>query len=118
MRKIMGLLTFLICLTGASAVYAHPASDIKITFDPDTKTLVAVITHNVSNPQSHYIDKVDIALNGKEIIGQAISRQDNNIDQTVSYHIPDIQGGDVLSVDTDCNKGGKLKKEIKVQSRN
>jgi hypothetical protein len=118
MRKILGVFTFLVCLTGASVVYAHPASDINITFDQNTRMLLAVITHNVGNPENHYIDKVDITLNGNEIIAHAISRQDNNVGQTVSYLIPDAKEGDVIAVDTNCSKGGKLKKEIKVGAKN
>ncbi|MCK9616130.1 MAG: hypothetical protein M0R48_11680 [Candidatus Omnitrophica bacterium] len=95
--------------------YAHPPSDIKINFDPDTKMLNAVISHNTSNPVNHYIKKVDIGLNGKEIIGHLISREDNNETQTVSYLIPDAKAGDILSVEGYCSISGKLKKEITVR---
>jgi hypothetical protein len=65
MRKIA--IAILVCLFSAFylAAYAHPPSDITITYDPASKILRAVIIHNVSNPQNHYIKKVDIALNGK-----------------------------------------------------
>ena len=33
--------------------------------------MLAIIIHNVSNPQAHYIKKVDVSLNGKEILGLA-----------------------------------------------
>lgn len=103
-----------VCLLAAavSTVYAHPPSDITVTFGPGTKLLKAVITHNVNNPQSHYIKKVDISLNGKEIIAQQISGQDNNNNQTVIYYIPDAEAGDSLSVEAYCSISGKLKKEI------
>lgn len=94
--------------------YAHPPSDIKISFDPATKMLHAVIIHNTSNPESHYIKKVDVSLNGKEIIGQEISKQDNNESQTVHYLIPDARQGDVISVEGYCSISGKLDKEVKV----
>jgi len=99
-----------------SAAYAHPPSDIKISFDPATKILVAIITHDVVNPANHYIKKVDVGLDGKEIIGHSISRQDNYASQTVSYLIPDVKNGDTLSVEAYCSVSGKLKKEITVQS--
>jgi desulfoferrodoxin (superoxide reductase-like protein) len=78
--------------------------------------LQAVITHNVNDPLNHYIRKVDIGLNGKEIIEQRISRQDNPESQTVHYLIPDVKNGDVLSVEGYCNISGKLKKEITVKN--
>ena len=89
MRKIALFAAFLIFFAVTSTAYAHPPSDIKITFDPMTNILTAVIAHNTSNPSNHYIKKVDIGLNGKEIIEHTISRQDNNAEQTVSYRIPD-----------------------------
>jgi len=94
--------------------YAHPPSDIDISYNPVTRMLTAVITHNVNDPQSHYIKKVDIGLNGQEIIEQNISRQDNDITQTISYRISDAKPGDILSVEAYCSISGTLKKEIRV----
>ena len=98
----------------SSTAYAHPPSDIKITYNSKAKILTAVIMHNVSDVEKHFINKVDVTLNGKEIIEQSISQQDNNISQTVSYLIPDAKYGDTLSVEGYCNISGKLKKEITV----
>lgn len=99
----------------SSTAYAHPPSEIKLSFDPATKILTAVITHRVANPLNHYIKKVDVAWNGKEIIEQKISRQDNFATQAVSYLVPDAQSGDTLSVEGYCSISGKLAKEIIVQ---
>ena len=116
MRKVAAYLVFLAVFMIASIAYAHPPSDIKITFDLKTKVLQAIIVHNTSNPAYHYISKVDVGLNGKEIIEHRIPREDNNETQTVSYLIPDVKGGDVLSVEGHCSISGKLKKEITVNT--
>ena len=115
MKRIAAFLVFFTFFMAVSVVYAHPPSDIKITFDPKTKMLQAVIVHSTSNPLSHYIKKVDVGLNGREIIEHSISREDNNQTQTVSYFIPDVKDGDILSVEAYCNISGKLKKEIAVK---
>ncbi|MCK9573552.1 MAG: hypothetical protein M0R20_04010 [Candidatus Omnitrophica bacterium] len=115
MRKTAVLL-IIVTLFTIGLVYAHPPSDIKITFSPDTKMLNAAIYHNTSNPVSHHIKKVDIGLNGKEIIEHHISRQDNNEIQSVAYLVPDAKDGDVLSVEGYCSISGKLKKEVTVKS--
>ena len=115
MKRIAAFLVFLTFFMAASIAYAHPPSDIKITFDPKTKILQAVIVHNTKNPISHYIKKVDVSLNGKEIIEHTISREDNNETQTVSYLIPDAKNGDILSVEGHCSISGKLKKDITVR---
>ncbi len=116
MKKTVSVILVCFFILSVSLVYAHPPSNITITFDSKTKMLTAVITHQVSNPATHYIYKVDVGLNGKEIISQQISRQDNNNAQTVSYFIPDAKPGDSLSVEGYCNISGKLEKEISVAS--
>jgi desulfoferrodoxin (superoxide reductase-like protein) len=103
----------LFCVT---SVYAHPPADINIKFDSASKIITAVITHNTANPANHYIAKVDVGLNGKEIISQEISLQDNADNQTVSYLIPDAKKGDVLSVEAYCSISGKLKEEITIDN--
>ena len=115
MKRLVTLLVFLIFSVSVSTAYAHPPSDIKINFDASTKMLHAVILHNVSNPLKHYIKKVDVALNGGKIIEHSISRQDNNDSQTVTYLIPDVKDGDVLSVEGYCSISGTLTKEITVK---
>ncbi len=112
MKKIVLLLIGL--LLASTAAFAHPPSDIKIQFDDNTKTLTAVIKHPVSNPQSHFIKKVDIGLNGKEVQMLPFAKQDNNATQAVKITIPEAKKGDVLSVEGYCNLGGRLEKEIKV----
>lgn len=98
----------------ASSAFAHPPSDIKITFDPVTQIFRAVIYHNTSNPKTHYIKKVGMGLNGKAILSQEISREDNATTQTVSYRIPDANPDDMISVEAYCSISGSLTKKIQV----
>jgi len=112
MKKLIFFFLFFSFLSSFS--YAHPPSDIIITYDSQSKVLKAEIVHNVSNPQTHYISKVNISLNGKEIIEHKISSQDNNLKQTVSYLIPDAKKGDILGVEAYCSISGKLTKEIRI----
>jgi len=114
MRRILAFLVVCFSVGFFSVAYAHPPSDIIITFDKKTRILTAVIMHNVNDPERHFVNKVDIGLNGKEIIEHRIGRQDNNITQSVSYLIPDTKAGDTLSVEAYCSISGKLEKEIKV----
>ena len=110
MKKVImfSILSFFIC----SAAYGHPPSDMKITYDSKTKILTALIMHNVGDVKKHYINKIDVGLNGREIISQAISQQDSGISQKVSYLIPDVKAGDKISVEAYCSISGKLEKGI------
>jgi len=112
MKKAVTICAACIFLSMVSAAYAHPPSNIKIAFNSKTKILEAVIGHGTSNPLKHYIDKVEVGLNGKTIITHLISREDNNVSQKVVYSIPDVRNRDILSVEGRCSISGKLKKEI------
>ena len=112
MKKTALFLCSLLALS--TTVFAHPPSAIKIQFDEKSKILTAVIKHRVSNPKTHYINKVDIGLNGKEIQMLPFEKQETNTSQTIKFAIPQAKKGDTLSVEGYCNLGGKLEKEIKV----
>jgi desulfoferrodoxin (superoxide reductase-like protein) len=113
MKKIA---LFLCCLLAASTTaFAHPPSDIKIEFDPATGILTAAIKHRVSNPDTHYIKKADIGLNGKEIQSLDFKKQTTNREEAVIVVLSGVKPGDTLSVEGYCNLSGKLQKEIKVK---
>ncbi len=110
-KMILVLCGFLLISTQA---FAHPPSDIKIEFDNQTKTLKAAVLHHVSNPDTHFIRKVDIAINGVEIKTMTYTKQISKAGQTFSIVLPEVKSGDLLSVEGYCNLSGKLKKEIKI----
>jgi hypothetical protein len=116
--KVAAVVFIAVFILSSQAALAHPPSDIMITFDRQTKVMQAVITHNTSNAANHFISKVDVAINGKEVIEHKISRQDNNETQTVQYLIPDVLDGDIISVEGYCSISGKLETKITVKSEN
>jgi hypothetical protein len=115
MKKVVSFVMALGFLAISSAAFAHPPVSIAITYNKETKIADAVIVHPVSNPATHYIYKVDVGLNGKEIVTHAISLQENNNEQHVSYRLPDAKAGDKVSIEGYCNLSGSLTQEITVQ---
>ena len=79
MKKLLLCLGLLLI---ASDALAHPATHIEVSLNRETKILAAKISHPVDNPSTHYIAKVDIALNGKEILSHEISRQDTETNRS------------------------------------
>jgi hypothetical protein len=106
MKKI-----FLAVLVGillpVPVVWAHPPQTVVVTFDPETRIVNAAIVHPVNNADRHYIFRVDVAVNGQEILSQKITRQSDPIQEKVSYRIPDIKAGDTIQVDASCTISGK-----------
>jgi len=111
-KSILFVVCFLIIIPPA---FCHPPQDIIITFDPATKMLEATIIHQVSNPNNHFIKKVDIAVNGKEVISHELTRQEDAREQKVAYRLTDLSSKDKVSVEAYCSISGKLEKEIEVK---
>lgn len=100
------------CLFVPTQAFSHPAS--KVILSVEGNILHITIQHNVSNPQTHYINEITVTLNGKKIITQLLFLQTDNT-QKVSYTIPSLKSGDTITVLAHCNKGGNRKGTITVQ---
>jgi len=115
MKKNLIVVSFIAVLLTASSAFAHPPVRIDMSYDAANKIVTAVIVHPVQNSMNHYIYKVDVSINGKEVIEQKISFQETPDTQTVSYRLPDIKKGDIIGVEGYCNINGKLKETIEAK---
>jgi desulfoferrodoxin (superoxide reductase-like protein) len=114
MRAIF-LAAVAVCLALAGASYAHPPSGIKALYENETKTLKVTVSHPVTNPETHYIDRIEVYLEGDKILEHKLSRQENDAAQYLSYTIPDAEKGDRIRVIIHCNSYGKRLEELKVR---
>jgi len=114
MRKIAVFLVLLLAVAVRCA-YAHTPSEMKISFDPETKVLKLVIMHDTPDVVLHYIKRVNVELNGKEVINDVLARQENDKSETLSYTIPNAKPGDIITVYVRCSIIGRLKGKIKVE---
>ncbi len=89
-----------------SALFAHPATEIKAKFALPAKNLVLTYLHTVKDNAQHFISEVKIELNGKNIITQNLSMQDNKISGDLMFKIPEAKEGDKITIKTKCNKIG------------
>lgn len=113
-RIFLSILVFFVVFYCIEA-YAHPPADIKLEYNSQSRILSVVITHPVNNTESHFIKKIDVSVNGKEVITHILKRQDTNATQLAVYMIPDADAGDAISIEAYCSISGKLKKEVKVE---
>ena len=111
MKKILAVL--IICLAITQNAYCHPPSAIGVE-TLGTQITVTVI-HGVLDPKTHYIKKIEIALNGKKTIEQNFTMQTDDDMQQVMYVIPSLNAGNKLEITAECSKSGSLNKVITVQ---
>jgi hypothetical protein len=114
MKRILFAIVFLAAVfTGA---YAHPPTEIIITFDTAKSMVYADIMHNTKNPKEHFIYMIQVSVNGKKLIKQEATEQVSPDKQSVAFLIPGLKDGDKVMIDADCNKYGDLQKEAVVKT--
>ena len=112
MKKLF-LCLMMMLFTGTA--FAHPPVHIEISFNRETKILAAKISHPVENTSTHYVERVEVELNGKEILSHKISRQDTENEQVMLYLLPDVKTGDEVSVEAHCSMYGAREEKIKIE---
>ncbi len=96
----------------AGSAYAHPARkvDVRIT----GTQLDIVVEHKVSDPAAHFIDIIDVHVNGEKLVDQKYLMQTDNVQKAV-YLIPSLKKGDTVSVKAHCSKNGDKEASITVE---
>lgn len=102
----MRLIVFFSMLT-AVICFAHPPAALEFAYDPDSSILHVTIGHRVNDAAKHYVRKLVVELDGKEIIVQTFRRQDDGGTQRVMYRVIDVHEGDRVKVTAYCNISGR-----------
>ncbi|MHA2431569.1 MAG: hypothetical protein ACXACC_11155, partial [Promethearchaeota archaeon] len=98
-------------------VTAHPPENIELTYDISTNNLTVIITHNTADPNSHYVEKVEIYKNNIEIQDEDYTSQPTADTFTLTFFVEAVEG-DILKVEATDNLGGKTEEEITVTNGN
>lgn len=98
-----------------ASINAHPAQSVKVTYDEAKQELKVIAQHTVSKPADHYINKIEVFVDGEKMITQTFKRQKDATNQDVVYSLFDVKKGSKIKVSTVCNKSGIKVTEITVQ---
>ncbi|HNQ35294.1 MAG TPA: hypothetical protein PKN80_04435, partial [bacterium] len=95
-------------LVGLSAgpLRAHPPREVKLAFEAGRRQLTVEVSHQVPNEKRHYINRIEVTLDGRETVTQLCRRQTDQRTQTVVYLLPDAEPGSKIKVSVTCNLGG------------
>lgn len=113
-KSIIMIIILLLTPLFSIFVTAHPPSNIELTFNTESDILDATIYHSVSNPNDHYIFKVEIWKNNVLIITENYENQPSNSVFTYSYIIENAVGGDVVELKATCSITGSYTEEITI----
>jgi len=118
MNKISIIIFALFFLIVTTFTYAHPPEEMIFSYDAKNKILSIGVAHQVQNIKKHFVSKINIKLNGKDLIMQNFLNQTNVKVQAVSYAMVDLKKGDVIEVSAVCNQSGELTKKFKIDKIN
>jgi len=103
--------TVLLSLGFCGLLFSHPPVDIE-TKVSGTQIDITV-NHPVGDPNTHYIDKIEVFLNGIKVSEQSFKQQDGNFQKT-TVTVPSLKKGDAVEVSANCNRFGNLRKSTAV----
>jgi len=113
MRKVFFIfITILLVLCVNS--YAHPPSEMRLSYNSDTKILRVEIKHQVINPKTHYVKRVVVKLQDRVIFTHNIKEQSDRFAQVFEYAVLNAKFSDVITVTAYCNQGGTITEELSV----
>ena len=104
-----------IFLFSQALIMAHPASTIDAKFDLKESILKVTLKHETGDITKHYIENVEILINGKKAVMQLFLSQTDGKEQVAQYKIIDAKKGSEIKVSGECNKGGTKSVTIKVE---
>jgi len=108
-------ITTLILALGLSMAFAHPAGNLKANYNSKTQILEVSYAHKVKDALDHYIAKMEISVNGKQVITHTLSLQESLEGGTLLYKLPALKATDKITVSSECNKGGKKSTSISLK---
>jgi len=105
----------LFMLTTGIKVRGNSPASINLSYNITTQTLTAQITHNVADPNTHYIETVEIRVNNTLVATETYNDQPTSSSFTYQYTIS-ASNGDVIELLAICNISGSLTGSLTVGS--
>jgi hypothetical protein len=90
---------------------AHPPSEMSVSYNELSRLLIVTITHQVPNPQGHYIREVLVTINGKTVNDTFYTSQPDPDTFTYTYPI-DTKTTDEIAVTATCVLSGSLTRTL------
>lgn len=109
------VLIFLLFTLSSTSANAHSPSDMNLNYNITTKELNVSITHQVSNPNTHYVNNIVIKINGETNISKDYTSQPGS-SFTYTYENFEATKDDVIEVAAFCNQGGSISRQLTVTS--
>lgn len=114
MKKLLLLILFFVLIAN-SAAFSHNPWKIKAEYDAETDKVEATIVHPVKNPKVHYIERIDIWLNGQKVGVLEFEEQKDKRFRKIEYQVKEARRGDMISIEAFCSRKGSMMTNVTVE---
>lgn len=105
MKKCTGLsLSLLFIFLSSGVVFATPPKDLKVAWDWDRRTLKVYTAHWTQDVRKHFVEKVEVFVDGKRVEGKTYQRQGDKNGTASTFKFPGLQSGAIVTVRAACNR--------------
>lgn len=115
MKKILMVLCLGMISLPASGLYAHSPDKVVLSYDPEGRSLTVEAIHPVADPGRHFVNRLEVSLNGEKVLQTEPPRQ-NATGMKEVYLLTDATPGDIVQVTAFCNRGGDRTGQIQIPS--
>jgi desulfoferrodoxin (superoxide reductase-like protein) len=115
MKGLLTLIAIVGVLSMGGSAFGHAPKSIEAGFDTEAHLLNVVVSHDTKDAAKHFVDKIEIKLNGKKIVEQQFASQQDKAAQEAVYRVIDAAVGDEIEIVAGCNISGKKKATITVE---
>ena len=112
MYRILAILVCFMFL--CQNAYAHPPSNINLTYSESKHSFRLIVNHRVSG-RGHFINKIIVKLNGEDLQSKTYPFQNNKKVVIFSFPEPQYKKGDILSIEVTCNRTGPVTKDFSIE---
>ena len=88
-------------------VKAHNPETMIVSYNTSTGILTVLISHTVSDPNSHYIALVVVQVNGSTVLTESYTNQSDVSNLQYLYNIT-ANTNDRIQITATCNQGGSI----------
>ncbi|HOG06505.1 MAG: hypothetical protein M0P04_08670 [Syntrophales bacterium] len=118
LKPLITVVGLLLAFTVAAAFLpaeagAHGPKTVRLAYDAAAQTLSVTISHPSPNPGFHYIKRVVVRKDGKDLETTEYKSQPGTPEFTYAYKVAAV-GGDILEVKVTCNIWGSKTEKITV----
>ena len=113
--KTQRILTTLLIVMLPIALFAHAPKKVNLSYNNEAGILSASILHPVKNVEDHFIVRMIVTVNDKEVETLEYTVQSSLESHEVEINLPGLKSGDVVSVKATCNKVGSKTRKLEIK---